>query len=400
MIERAFQNSDRRYWLWLAFLLGVVGIGCCFYLRQLSEGFTVTGLSRDVSWGLYIGQFTFFVGVAASAVVVVLPYYLHDVKVFGKVTMLGEFLAVGAVSMCLLFILVDMGMPSRVMNVLLYATPTSPIFWDMVVLNGYLMLNLLAGWKMLESEYTGAPVSKWVKPLVYLSIPWAISIHTVTAFLYAGLPGREYWLTALTAPKFLASAFATGPALLIILCFLLKRLTGFDVGREAVSRLTITVTYSLLITLFMVAVEFFTAFYSQSPGHMVALQYLFFGIHGHTAYVALLWLFILFSVAATALLLNRRTRENNATLCAACTLIFIAMLIEKGIAFVIGGFMNNPFHRIAEYAPTFTEAGVTAGIWAVGALIISLLYKVAVFVKSENRYEGGMKIQHQHEMRG
>lgn len=400
MIEQAFRNSDRRYWLWLAFLLSVIGIGFLFYLRQFSQGLTVTGLSRDVSWGLYIGQFTFFVGVAASAIMVVLPYYLHDMKEFGRVTVLGEFLAVGAVCMCLLFILVDMGMPMRLMNVLLYATPTSPMFWDMVVLNGYLALNLIAGWKVLEAEYSGSPIRQWVKSLVYLSIPWAISIHTITAFLYAGLPGREFWLTALTAPKFLASAFATGPALLILLCFLLKRLAGFDAGREAVQKLAVILTYAMVITVFMVAVEFFTAFFSQMPGHMESLQYLFFGMHGHTTYVLLMWLFVLLSAVSLYLLLNRQTRANDTTLCIACAAAFCAMLIEKGIAFVIGGFMNNPFHRITEYVPTLAELCIVMGIWAVGAFIISLFYKVAVFVKSEDRYGRGLHIQHQHEMRG
>jgi molybdopterin-containing oxidoreductase family membrane subunit len=213
------------------------------------------------------------------------------------------------------------------------------------------------------------------------------------------LPGRVFWLTALTAPKFLASAFATGPALLILLCFLLKRLTGFDVGKQAVRRLAVILTYSVIITLFMVAVEFFTAFFSQSPGHMVALQYLFFGIHGHATYTVLLWLFVILSVAAVYLLLNGRARKSDTALCVASAFIFLAMLIEKGIAFVIGGFMNNPFHRIAEYSPTLTELSIAAGIWAVGALIISLLYKVAVFVKSGNRY-GCLNIQQQHEMRG
>ena len=175
------------------------------------------GLSRDVSWGIYIAQFTFLVGVAASAVMVVLPYYLHDVKAFGKITILGEFLAIAAVTMCLLFIVVDLGKPMRILNVFSIPTPNSVLFWDMIVLNGYLLLNLLIGWNVLEAERKGTHYPKWVKPLIYLSIPWAVSIHTVTAFLYAGLPARHYWLTAIMAARFLASAFCSGPALLILL---------------------------------------------------------------------------------------------------------------------------------------------------------------------------------------
>ena len=112
-------------------------------------------MSRDVSWGLYIGQFTFLVGVAASAVMLVIPYYLHDFKKFGKLVILGEFLAISAVIMCVLFIFVDMGQPMRITNVILHPTPNSVMFWDSVVLIGYLGLNLVIGWTTLGAERKG-----------------------------------------------------------------------------------------------------------------------------------------------------------------------------------------------------------------------------------------------------
>src|SRR3990172_3648137 len=209
MLEKALYGS-KRYWTWIIFLLAVIGIGFLAYLKQLSEGLGVTGLSRDVSWGFYIAQFTFLVGVAASAVMLVIPYYLHNYKKFGKIVILGEFLAISAVSMCMLFILVEMGESMRVLNVVLHPTPNSVMFWDAVVLNGYLFINLIVGWTTLGADRKGVPAPSWVKPLIYLSIPWAVSIHTVTAFLYAGLPGRHLWLTAIMAARFLASAFAAG----------------------------------------------------------------------------------------------------------------------------------------------------------------------------------------------
>ncbi len=186
---------------------------------QFNYGLGITGLSRDVSWGFYIAQFTFLVGVAASAVMLVIPYYLHNYKKFGRIVILGEFLAISSVMMCILFIFVDLGQPMRVMNVMLHPTPNSVMFWDMIVLLGYLTLNLVIGWTTLGAERKEVAPPAWVKPLIYLSVPWAVSIHTVTAFLYAGLPGRELWLTAIMAARFLSSAFAAGPALLVLLAF-------------------------------------------------------------------------------------------------------------------------------------------------------------------------------------
>ncbi|HBV87893.1 MAG TPA: menaquinol oxidoreductase, partial [Desulfosporosinus sp.] len=203
MFERALKGS-RRYWTWVFFLLVIIAVGFYSYLKQYSYGLGVTGMSRDVSWGLYIAQFTFLVGVAASAVMLVLPYYLHDFKKFGKMVILGEFLAISSVIMSMLFIIVDLGQPLRVLNVILYPSPHSMMFWDMLVLFGYLVLNIVIGWTTLGAESKGSPTPAWVKPIIYLSIPWAVSIHTVTAFLYAGLPGRHLWLSAIMAARFLA----------------------------------------------------------------------------------------------------------------------------------------------------------------------------------------------------
>lgn len=382
MLEKALIGS-RRYWSWVTFLLVVMGAGFVAYLWQLNQGLTVTGMSRDVSWGLYIGQFTFLVGVAASAVMVVLPYYLHNVKAFGKITVFGEFLAVASVIMCLLFIIVDLGKPMRLLNMLLYPTPGSVLFWDMIVLNGYLLLNIVIGWNVLAAERQSVSPPPWVKTLVYVSIPWAISIHTVTAFLYAGLPGRHYWLTALMAARFLASAFAAGPALLILLCLLLKKLTRFDAGQEAIRKLAPIVTYATAVSVFFVGLELFTALYSGVPSHLYPFKYLYVGLEGHTGLVPFMWTFALLAVIALVLLINPRTRDNETTLAVACGAVFVSLWIEKGLGLVVAGFIPNAFERVTEYAPTVPELLITLGIWATGTLILTFLYKIAVSVKEE-----------------
>ncbi|MFW6325962.1 MAG: sulfate reduction electron transfer complex DsrMKJOP subunit DsrP, partial [Desulfovermiculus sp.] len=249
MFEKALQG-DRRYWAWIIFLLAVMGIGSIFYIYQLVNGLTVTGLSRDVSWGFYIAQFTYMVGVAASAVMLVLPLYLHNAKQFSRMVILGEFMAIAAVIVCLGFIVVDLGQPQRLMNVILHPTPNSILFWDMIVLNGYLLLNIVIGWANLSAENKRLPHPSWVKPIIYVSIVWAVSIHTVTAFLYQGLPGRHYWLTAILAARFLSSAFCSGPAILLILAMIAKKVAKFDPGEKAVQTLATIITYAMLINVF------------------------------------------------------------------------------------------------------------------------------------------------------
>jgi len=341
MLEKALTGS-RRYWAWIFFLLAIIGVGFIFYLRQLSYGLGITGMSRDVTWGFYIAQFTYLVGVAASAVMLVIPYYLHNYKKFGRITVLGEFLAVSAVIMCILFIFVDLGQPFRVMNVVLHPTPNSVMFWDMIVLLGYFMLNIVIAWATLGAERKSAPPPSWIKPLIYLSIPWAVSIHTVTAFLYAGLPGRHMWLSAIMAARFLASAFASGPALLIILCLIVRSQTRFDPGKEAIQTLAKIVTYAMITNVFFLLLEFFTAFYSGIPGHMNSLKYLFFGLEGHGALVPFMWTFVVLAVIGIGMLVPPPLRSNENLLAVAAILIIVSTWIDKGLGLVVGGFIPNP----------------------------------------------------------
>jgi molybdopterin-containing oxidoreductase family membrane subunit len=380
MFEKAVVGS-RRYWVWVLGLITVILLGLTAYLHQLSNGLGVTGLSRDVIWGLYIAQFTFMVGVAASAVMVVLPYYLHNYKVFARVTILGEFLAISAVTMCGLFIFVDMGQPHRVLNVLLYPTLHSMMFWDMMSLGGYLALNVIITLVTLSAERQGIAPPRWIRPVILLSIPWAISIHTVTAFLYSGLPGRSFWLTAIMAPRFLASAFAAGPALLILLCLAIRKLTHLDVGREPIQKLAIIVTYAMVLTVFFFLLELFTTFYSRIPEDMVHFEYLLAGLPGHHGLVPWMWSFLILAAISLTLLILPGTRHNESVLAAACGMVFVSLWVEKGICQVIGGFIPSPLGNITEYAPTLPEVAIVVGIWAVGILMTTVFYKIALSVR-------------------
>jgi molybdopterin-containing oxidoreductase family membrane subunit len=348
MLEIAVKGN-RNYWMWIIFLLIVIGIGNLAYLDQFFNGLMITGMSRDVSWGFYIANFTFLVGVAAGGVMVVIPYYLHDYEKFHRITILGEFLAVASLVMCLLFIIVDLGQPVRMLNVLLYPSPKSMLFYDMLVLNGYLFLNIVIGWKVLEAERNQVKPPAWTKPLIYLSIPFAIGIHTVTAYLYCGLPGRGFWLTAILAPRFLASAFAAGPAFLIILCYIIRKFTKFDPGWEA----------------------------------MQTLSKIVFGYHGYNALVPWMWSgFIMMGVGAVMLVIPK-LRSNYVLLPVACVMIFIGAWIDKGLGMISGGFVPSPLHHVTEYAPTGQEIIITLGVYATGFLVLTILYKLATTVKEE-----------------
>jgi len=382
MLEKALYG-DKKYWGWIFFLLGLITIGGGFYLVQFTKGLTVTGMSRDVSWGFYIAQLTYMVGVAASGVMLVMPYYLHNYKKFGKMVILGEFMAVAAIIVCILFVVVDLGQPVRLMNVMLHPTPNSILFWDMMVLNGYMFLNIIIGWTTLQAEKKGVKYPSWVKPLIYLSVPFAFSIHTVTAFLYAGIPGRHYWLTAIMAARFLASAFCSGPAILLLLALLMKKVAKYDVGKEAVQTLAKIITYAMCINVFFFGLELFTAFYSNIPGHKHSIVYLFVGLHGHTALVPWFWAAAVMALLSLALLIPYPLRNNPTILPIALLLLFAGTWIDKGLGLVVAGFIPNMFEGVTEYTPTGTELMISLMVYAIGALVLTILWKVAMTVKKE-----------------
>ena len=223
----------------------------------------------------------------------------------------------------------------------------------------------------------------WVKPLIYISIPFAVSIHTVTAWLYCGLPGRGFWLTAILAPRFLSSAFAAGPALLILLCLIIRRVTNFDPGREQIQSLSKIVAYAICLNVFFLLCEVFVVFYSKIPEHMDHMKYLFVGLHGHGVLVPWMWASVSLMVISIILLVNPVTRKNEAVLAVACLCVFFGTWIDKGLGMISGGFVPSPLHHVNEYVPTIPEIIITLGVYAVGSLVLTALFKMAISVKEE-----------------
>jgi molybdopterin-containing oxidoreductase family membrane subunit len=255
----------------------------------------------------------------------------------------------------------------------------------MIVLNGYLFLNVVIGWNVLEAERNNVHYPLWIKPLIYISIPWAVGIHTVTAYLYCGLPGRGFWLTAILAPRFLASAFAAGPALLILLCMLIRKITNFDPGKEQIQSLAKIVAYAICLNVFFFLCEVFVVFYSQIPEHMDHLKYLFVGLQGKGSLVPWMWASMALMLVGIILLVNPATRKNETILAIACVTVFAGTWIDKGLGMISGGFVPSPLHHVTEYAPTLPEIMITLGVYGAGFLVLTLLFKMAVSVKEEVR---------------
>ena len=375
-------SGGRRYHLWMGGLTLVMLFGAYAYGVQLREGLAATGMNDHTSWGLYISNFTFLVGMAAAAVMLVLPaYVLKDVD-FRRAVLIAEGVAVSALCMCLAFVVVDLGNPffswHLTPGIGILNWPTSMLAWDVLVVNGYLALNLLIPFYILYNHYRGETPdkSKYV-PWVYLSVFWAVSIHLVTAFLLAGLPARPFWHNALLGPRFLASAFTAGTAFMILLLWFVDSETEYDIEADTFRKLAMITTVAAQVNLIMLGSEIFTEFYFPTH-HVQSAQYLFFGMEGHDALVPWIWTALVMNVGATAVLTIHPLRRNPHWLLGACSILFVAVWIEKGMGLVVPGFLPSPLGEIVEYRPTWVEVGVTLGIWAMGLFILTVLVKAAL----------------------
>ena len=374
------------YWMWLALLLFVIALGVWYYSEQLQHGLHVTGMSDQVSWGFYIANFAFLVGIAASAVLLVIPAYIFNREDIKDVVLIGEGMAVAAVIMAMLFVIVDLGRPDRIWHLIpvlgRFNFPISLLAWDVVVLNGYLLLNLAIPLYILFRHYYGEePNFRPYFPFVVLAMFWAISIHTVTAFLFSANTARPFWHTALLGPRFIASAFASGPALIIIALQIIRRVTRYPINQSVIDTLALIMTVALQITLFFVGAELFTDFYNEGA-HAASIHYLFLGLDGFEALRPWIWTALGLNLVAVFILRIHPLRRNIVLLNVACVLTFVGIWIEKGMGLVVPGFIPTPLGEIFEYAPSATEIMISIACWSIGALIFTLLAKAGIAIES------------------
>ncbi|MBF0135861.1 MAG: polysulfide reductase NrfD [Magnetococcus sp. DMHC-1] len=377
-------RSGWRLRLWLVFLALVVVWGGWGYGRQVRHGLAVTGMSDQITWGLYIGNFTFLVGLAAAAVVLLIMAHLFQYAGMQAVVLLGEAMAVTAVTMSLMFVLADLGQPWRFWHALPFVgTPNFPasiMAWDMVVLVLYLLASLGLGVRLLKKD----PRQPTKSTPGWFSLAWiglvlllGLSIHTVTAFLLAANPARPLWHSAILAPHFLASALASGSALLILLLQGLQKYplcTDLAAVRTALTRIMLL---ALLVDLFFLGSELFVQFY-RPTGESVTLQGLFFTQNSFfTAWIRLAWGGILL---ATLLLLVPGWRQRPSILILAASLTCLGVWMEKGLGLVVPGFIPTPLGEVAGYVPTRTEIQVSVGIWAGGAFLFTILVRMVMRV--------------------
>ncbi len=373
------------YYTWLAFLAGLVAWGVMPYLDQLRHGLVVTNMRDPLSWGLYIGNFTFLVGVAAGSIAIIIPAYVYRWGPVRHMAVFAELMAICTVVMCILFVTVDLGRPDRLWHMFpgvgRLHLPGSLLAWDVLVLGSYLALNAGLVTYMLSCSLRGRAYNeRLTHALIVLSIPMAVAIRTASALLYSGMVARPYWNSSMVAPHSLAQAFCSGLAVMIVVFQVLRRTSHLEVEARAIWKMAELLVYATGINLFLQGVELFNEYYGHTR-ELVHTAYLWQGQGGDTL-VPYVWAGLIANLVAFTLLLLPSARRNFLALNLACLLVFWGIYVEKAVAFVAGGFIPSPLGEVYAYAPSLVELRVAAAIFALGLGMFTLLCKVAIPIET------------------
>ncbi|MBW2422498.1 MAG: polysulfide reductase NrfD [Deltaproteobacteria bacterium] len=388
---RVAVRGDRSYYAWIGLLLVVIAVGVGAYGNQALNGLVTSNMRDQVSWGFYIGNFAFLVGIAAAAVVLVVPAYVYNWGPIKEIVLVGELLSVAAIIMCMLFVTVDLGNPQRIWHLMpVLGTPNFPhslLMWDILVLNSYFVINYVIVTYILFMTFTGRKYkTAFIMPLIFLSIPFAIGIHSVTAFLFMGVKSRPFWHTAILAPRFISSAFTAGPALLLVIFQLMRRVGRFPISNDGLFKIGELLAYAMAVNLFFLGVEVFTEFYAQTQ-HVVHAHFQWFGLHGMTSIAVYTWLALIANVVACIIFMVPVLRHRLAILNVGCALAFFGIYIEKGMGLLLPGMTPDAMGEVYAYDPSLNEVLVGMGVWGIGALLFTLMVKIAMAINvGEMRY--------------
>jgi dimethyl sulfoxide reductase membrane subunit len=389
---------------WIGLLLVLMALGAAAYLYQYANGLAVTGMRNTVMWGQYILFFMFFVGLSAGGLIVASAGRLFGVAAFKPITRLAVLEATIAVLLAGMFILPDLGRPERLLNLVLYANPTSPMIWDIAIVTVYLALSTFYVWLYVRadlarrgswlafgtgtSERALAREERLKSAMAWVALPAAILLHSITAWIFGLQISRGFWYTGVMAPMFVASALVSGLALVILLALVLRRLRRLTFSNDLVALLGGLLGVFIAVEVFLIAAEYLTAAY---PGahEAEAIQRLVTG-----PYAPLFWFEIVVGLAIPFLIVaRRRLRVRPAWVAVAAILAIIGIFVHRlnlvlnglsyatiqhppGVSIGVSQGLDSSFQLSYWYVPTIVEWLVVGGVLAFGAL----LFTVAVLI--------------------
>jgi len=376
-------KGSPKYYAWLGFLSLFMLVGVYTTYRQLTEGMILTGATDEITWELYISNFIFTAHIAAAAILVVIPAFMYQHKGMKDLAVLGEIIALGFVSTGILFVVYHVGRPDRLWHMIpglgYFNFPNSMLDFDVIVLNVYLIINLVAAYFLLYRRYVDRPVHGFFyRYLIWLAVLWGPLIHIITSAVLASNARMYSWASAVLPFAFLSMAGASGPAIIIIVFLIIRKYTKLQIDNTVIDLLSQIILWSLLVLSLVFAAEFFTVLY-PSTHHAASLKFNMFGHNGLDMYVPWFWLIMAAIFGSFAALLFPKIRKSyDLYLPIICMIVFLAVLIEKPVILVFPAFSPSPLGEYTQYYPTFIEYANVLAVWAFGFMTLTVTLKGAV----------------------
>lgn len=397
---------NKGFLIWMTFL--GTGLIVCFYAytQQLRYGLGVAGIRDFVSWGIYLSNFVFFVATSLIGMLITGILGLIGYKWAIHLSRISEIIAVGFSAVAGLVIIMDMGRPERLTYVFEYSRVQSPILWDVTVVTTYFFLCLLLyflpmipdlflaqkkmenspAWvrkvyKVLSLNWSDLPeqniiMKRMVRILLFLTIPCALAIHTVTSWLFA-VTHRAGWNSTIFGPYFVAGAFVAGASAVIIAMYVYRRNYKLEKYLTDVhfNNMAILLHLVLLVYFYFNINEYMVPGYKMERAEAHHMHDLFDG-----NFAPMFWSVQILGMILPIILLFFRQMRKPLPVMWISVAVFIGAWFKRYI--IVIPTQEHPFlpiqhvpHDFIIYTPTWTEVGVMMFSFFLTLTIITLLSK-------------------------
>jgi Ni/Fe-hydrogenase subunit HybB-like protein len=407
-------HTGPKFYITVGVLLSVIALGVYAYTTQYRQGLGVTGLGRPVYWGFYITNFVFFIGISHAGTLISAILRIVGAEWRRTITRSAEVITVMVILFGVGNILIDLGRPDRMLNVIFHGRLESPLLWDVCSITMYLTMSsiylylplipdiailrdhtnkrrwlyrtLALGWTGTAKQHHVLEVL--INVMAILVIPIAVSVHTVVSFVFA-MTIQPMWHSAIFGPYFVVGAIFSGIAALIVAMALIRWVYGLGDYLRPVhfNNLGLLLLVMCLLWLYFTAAEFLTTFYGNEPAHMTIFWMKFTGPFAPHFWTMVTTCFVI----PVTILCNRRTRTIVGTVIASIS-VNIGMYLERFIIVVPS--LSQPRLPHSEdmvYSPTWVEWSILAGCFAAFTLFYVLFTKLFPIVSIWEVQEGREK---------
>jgi Ni/Fe-hydrogenase subunit HybB-like protein len=413
LLFEPIRKTGKTFYLTLLILAAFILWGVYAYQYQYRNGLGVTGLSRPIFWGVYITNFVFFIGISHAGTLISAILRLAKAEWRRSITRSAEVITVLVLFFGVGNILMDLGRPDRMLNIIRYSQFKSPLLWDVSSITIYLTASsiylflplipdiallrdhggkwkwfyrvLSLGWNGTERQHR--LLEKAIAFMAILVIPVAISVHTVVSFVFA-MTIQPMWHSAIFGPYFVAGAIFSGIAALIVAMNVIRRVYHLEDYLRPVhfNNLGILLLVMTLLWFYFTFTEYLTTFYGADPLHMTIFWSKFTG-----RFAPYFWgMFLFCFVIPLPLLSFKRTRTPFGTLIASVSVV-IGMWLERFVIVVPTLTYPRLPNETVLYHPTWVEWSILAGSLSFFILLYMIFTKVFPIVSIWEVREGREK---------